>query len=61
MGETKNTYYKILVEKPEGKSPLERPRERNGGNIKMYHNNRLKYTRILRTLYRVGLKVICRW
>jgi hypothetical protein len=35
MGETRNAY-KILVGKPEGKSPLGRPRRRWVDNIKMY-------------------------
>jgi hypothetical protein len=34
MGETRNAYG-ILVEKPEGKSPLGRPRRRWVDNIKM--------------------------
>jgi hypothetical protein len=34
MGETRNAY-RILVGKPEGKRPLERPRRRWVGNIKM--------------------------
>jgi hypothetical protein len=35
MGETMNAY-RILVGKPEGKRPLERPRRRWVENIKMY-------------------------
>jgi hypothetical protein len=35
MGETRNAY-RILVGKPEGKSPLGRPRRRWVDNIKMY-------------------------
>jgi hypothetical protein len=34
MGEMRNAY-KILFEEPEGKKPLERPRHRFKGNIKM--------------------------
>jgi hypothetical protein len=34
MGETRNAY-RILVGKPEGKNPLERPRRRWVDNIKM--------------------------
>jgi hypothetical protein len=34
MGETRNAY-RILVEKPEGKRPLGRPRRRWVDNIKM--------------------------
>jgi hypothetical protein len=34
MGETRNAY-RILVGKPEGKRPLERPRRRCVDNIKM--------------------------
>jgi hypothetical protein len=29
--------YRVLVGKPDGKSPLERPRHRREGNSKMYH------------------------
>jgi hypothetical protein len=35
MGDMRNTY-KILVEKPEGKRPLGRPRRRWEDNIKIY-------------------------
>jgi hypothetical protein len=35
MGETRNTY-RILVEKPEWKTPLRRPRRRWADNIKIY-------------------------
>jgi hypothetical protein len=35
MGEKRNAYWRILVGKPEGKSPLVRPRCRWVGNIKM--------------------------
>jgi hypothetical protein len=35
IGENKNTY-RILVGKPEGKRPLERPRRRWVDDIKMY-------------------------
>jgi hypothetical protein len=34
MGERKNVY-RVLVGKPEGKNPLERPRRRWEGGIKM--------------------------
>jgi hypothetical protein len=34
MGEKRNEY-QILVEKPEGKTPLVRPRRRRAGNIKI--------------------------
>jgi hypothetical protein len=34
MGEKKDVY-RFVVEKPEGKSPLERPRHRREDNIKM--------------------------
>jgi hypothetical protein len=36
MGESKGIY-RVLVEKPEGRTPLGRPRCRSEGNIKMYH------------------------
>jgi hypothetical protein len=35
MGEQSNVY-RILVEKPEGKSPLRRPKRRRADNIKMF-------------------------
>jgi hypothetical protein len=39
MGYTRNTY-RILVEKPEGKRPLGRPRRRWVNNIKMDHREK---------------------